>query len=78
MKTQNVTLSIPKEILLKVKLIAVKRETSISGLLTRTLERLVQEEDCYARARRRHLLLLEQAVDLGTGGQVVTQRDELH
>ncbi len=78
MKTQNVTLSIPKEILLKVKLIAVKRETSISGLLTRTLERLVQEEDSYARARRRHLLLLEQAVDLGTGGQVVIQRDELH
>jgi len=78
MKTQNVTLSIPKEILLKVELIAVRQETSISGLLTRMLQRLVREEDSYARARRRHLQWLEQGVDLGTGGQVVIQRDELH
>ncbi len=79
MKTQNVTLSIPKEILLKVELMAVRRETSVSGLLTRMLERLVQEEDSYARARRRHLWWLEeQGVDLGTGGQIVIQRDELH
>ena len=42
METQNVTLSIPKETLLKVKLLAVKRQTSVSGLLTQALERLVQ------------------------------------
>ena len=78
METQNITLAIPKEILLKVKLIAVKRQTSISGLLTQTLEQLVQQEDAYAHARQRHLLWLEQAADLGTGGQIQTQRDELH
>ena len=78
METQNITLSIPKEILLKIKLLAVKRETSVSGLLTRTLESLVQQEDAYARAQQRHLLLLEQGVDLGTGGQIGASRDELH
>lgn len=78
MKKQNITLSIPKEILLKVKLIAVTRQTSVSGLLSQTLERLVQQEDAYAHARRRHLQWLEQGADLGTGGQVLTQRDELH
>lgn len=78
MKTQKVTLSIPKELLLKVELMAVKQETSISDLLTRMLERLVQEEDSCARARRRHLQWLEQGVDLGTVGQIVIQRDELH
>ena len=40
METQNITLSIPKEILLRVKLLAVKRQTSVSGLLTQTLEGL--------------------------------------
>ena len=78
METQNITLSIPKEILLKVKLLAVKRQTSVSGLLTQTLEMLVQQEDAYAHARQRHLQWLEQGIDLGTDGQVVTRRDELH
>jgi hypothetical protein len=75
---QNITLSIPKEILLKVKLIAVQRQTSVSGLLTQALERLVQQEDTYVHAKRRHLQLLERGADLGTGGQILTQRDELH
>ena len=78
METQNITLSIPKEILLKVKLRAVKRNTSVSGLLTRTLERLVRQEDAYAHARQRHLQWLEQGSDLGTGGQITIRRDELH
>ena len=41
METQNITLALPKDVLLKVKLLAVKRNTSVSGLLTQTLERLV-------------------------------------
>jgi hypothetical protein len=78
METQNITLSIPKETLLKVKLLAVKRQTSVSGLLTQTLERLVQQEDAYAHARQRHLGWLKQNIDLGTSGHISTQRDELH
>jgi len=78
METQNITLSLPKEVLLKVKLLAVKRQTSVSGLLAQTLERLVQQEDAYAHARQRHLQSLEQGIDLGTGGQIQTRRDELH
>jgi hypothetical protein len=49
METQNITLSLPKEVLLKVKLLAVKRQTSVSGLLAQMLERLVQQEDAYPR-----------------------------
>jgi hypothetical protein len=78
METQNITLAIPKAILRKVKLLAVKQDTSVSGLLTRTLERLVQQEDSYAHARQRHLQLLDVGFDLGTQGTVVVVRDELH
>jgi len=78
METQNITLSLPKDILLKVKLIAVKRGTSVSGLLTQTLEKMVQQEDAYAHAQRRHLGWLEESADMGTGGQILTGRDELH
>jgi hypothetical protein len=75
---QNITLSLPKDILLKVKLIAVKRQTSVSGLLTQTLERLVEHEDSYTHARRRHLEWLERGADLGTAGHMSASRDGVH
>jgi len=78
METQNITLSLPKEVMLKVKLLAVQRHTSVSGLLTQTLERLVEQEDAYAHARRRHLEWLDNAADLGTAGQISIRREELH
>lgn len=78
METQNITLSLPKEVLLKVKLIAVKRQTSVSRLLTQILENIVRQEEAYSHSRLRHLKLLEQGMDLGTGGQITTTRDELH
>ena len=78
MERQNITLSLPKDTLLKIKLIAVKRQTSVSGLLTQTLERLVEREDAYAHAQRRHLEWLERGMDLGTAGCVPASRDELH
>ena len=78
METQNITLAISKDILLKVKLLAVKRQTSVSRFLTETLERIVEQEDAYAHARQRHLLRLDQSTDLGTGGQISTRREDLH
>jgi len=78
METRNITLAMPKDVLLKVKLLAVKRQTSVSGLLTQTIERLVQQEDAYAHARQRHLQWLEQGANLGTNGLILTERDELH
>jgi hypothetical protein len=78
MERQNITLALPKEVLHKVKLIAVRRQTSVSALLTETLERLTEQEDAYVNARRRHLEWLSNAKDLGTNGQISVRRDELH
>jgi tryptophan 2,3-dioxygenase len=78
MERQNITLSLPKDTLQRVKLLAVKRQTSVSGLLTQTLEKLVEDEDSYVHARRRHLEWLERGLDLGTDGHVSVSRDELH
>ena len=78
MITQNITLSLPKDLLLKVKLLAVQRGTSVSGLLAGELEKLVAQDEAYGRARRRHLAWLEQGTDLGTGGHIAVSRDELH
>lgn len=78
METQNITLSLPKDLVRKVKLIAVERQTSISGLLKELLIEEVAQEDRYAKARGRHLEALRRGTDLGTRGTIGWTREELH
>lgn len=75
---QNVTLSIPKTILRRAKVIAVEQETSLSSLMTQMLTELVETQDRYAQARTRHLAWLEHAANLGTEGRATWTREELH
>jgi hypothetical protein len=78
METQNITLSLPKELVRKAKLIAVERQTSISGLLKEFLTEAVAQEDRYAKARSRHLEALREGADLGTRGRIGRTREDLH
>jgi len=78
METQNITLSLPKKVLRKVKLLAVERETSISGLLTQVLEEMVDKETGYANARQRQIQWLERGFDLGLNNDKPSRREELH
>jgi predicted transcriptional regulator len=78
MEKQNITLSLPKDVLQKVKFLAARQETSVSGLLTRALEEIVSREEGYEAARRSHLAQLETGLDLGTRGARPWIREELH
>ena len=78
MSSQNVTLSLPKDVLSRVKVIAAKKGTSISKLLVRALEEIDSADSAYAEARRRHLAILKRPQRLGTGGRRTWSRDELH
>lgn len=78
MDKQNITLALPKDILRKVKIIAVHEGTSVSGLLTRILKELVSREEGYQTAQRSHLSTLEGGIDLGTEGTARWTREELH
>ena len=60
----------------KAKVLAVKRNTSISGLLAEQIETLVGEDDAYDQAQRRALALLDQGFHLG--GHIESTRDEWH
>ena len=78
MKTQNVTLSIPKLLLKQAKIIAASQDKSLSQLLRESLEEKVREGFDYSKAQKRQLRLLKKGLDLGTEGQVKTRRDDLH
>jgi len=76
--TQNVTLAIPKDILRKAKILAVQKNTSLSGLLTQTLVEIVSREEGYEQARQRNLTMLKSGFDLGTQGNITWKREDLH
>ena len=78
MDKQNITLSIRKDILQKVKILAVKRSTSVSALLTELLEEIVARDEGYQAARQEHTRLLKDGFDLGTYGSADWSRDDLH
>ena len=78
MDKQNITLSIRKEILKKVKILAVKRNTSVSAMMTNLLEEIVSQEEGYKDAWQKHSTILEQEINLGTNGNIDWSRDELH
>lgn len=75
---RNVTLSLPREMIREVKVIAARRDTSMSGLMVEKLRELVEEDREYEDARERGLRRLEEGFDLGTGGAPGWSRDELH
>lgn len=76
MDKQNVTLSLPKEILQQAKILAIQRQSSLSGLLTELLIELVESEEQYDAAMRRGLKQLKEARPLY--GDYDWSRDELH
>ncbi|HPM25268.1 MAG TPA: DUF6364 family protein [Phycisphaerae bacterium] len=78
METQNITLSLPKDLVRKAKLMAVERQTSISGLLKELLANEVARDDRYGKARGRHVEALRRGADLGTRGTIDWTREEIH
>lgn len=73
---QNVTISLDRKAIQKVKILAARRSTSISGLLADQIDILVGEEEAYERAERQAMTLLDQGFHLG--GVIRVGRDELH
>ncbi|MDO8835793.1 MAG: hypothetical protein Q7V01_09355 [Vicinamibacterales bacterium] len=73
---QNVTVRLDRLTIRKAKILAAKRNSSISALLAEQVERLVGEDDAYDQAQRRAFALLEQGFHLG--GRVAATREEWH
>ena len=73
---QNITLRLSKQTLQKARVIAAKRSTSISGLLTSQIEKLAEKEDDYERAMDRAFARMKKGFNLGEIPKL--DRDALH
>jgi hypothetical protein len=78
METQNVTLAIPRQVLSDARLLVIKRQTSLSALVTQMLAEMVAEENGYTKARDHDLGLLNENLDLDTRGVIGWTREDVH
>jgi hypothetical protein len=78
MRTRNVTLSLPEDLLHRARRVAVERHTSLSGLLVQALTAVVEQEAGYTGAQQRYLQTLHDAPDLATQGRAQWRREDLH
>lgn len=76
--TQNITLSLPRALLKRVKRLAADRDTSVSALMHAALALLADEDRRYSAARKQALAALRMTRSLGTGGRCTWSRDQLH
>jgi hypothetical protein len=75
-RKQNLTVSLSPQVVQKAKVLAAKNSTSISGLLARQIEALVNTDEQYESARRAALDLMERGFHLG--GIHSSEREDLH
>ncbi|NLD37182.1 MAG: hypothetical protein GX654_09965 [Desulfatiglans sp.] len=73
---QNITLSVDKEILRKSKIIAAKKDMSVSKMLGDILKELADREDKYLAAQKKAIKNLESGFNLG--GKKTWSREELY
>ena len=78
MTLQNVTVSLPEELLQEAKHLAVDEGLSLSRFVARSLEQRVEARRTFHAARARQLKLLNVGLPLGTGGRIAWKRDDLY
>jgi predicted transcriptional regulator len=76
LKKTNITLKLDSELLQSVKVLAAKRGTSVSALLTAKLKDAISQDDEYDAAMKRSLDRIERGWKLGW--KKPASRDELH
>lgn len=75
MSRQNLTISLDRELVQKLRVIAAQRSMSISGLLAQELMDIVERSERFEHARRSALAALD--ADMHLGG-LPASREELH
>lgn len=78
MEKQNITLSLPKELLKKGKGLAAKKGVSLNELVRELLQQSTENAEGYRTAADRQTRQMKEGIALGTKGTISWKRDELH
>ncbi len=73
---RNLTVQLDEDTVRKARVLAAKRETSVSRLVAQEIHRLVREDDEYQKAKAAAFAQLDRGFHLGGG--VLPDRESLH
>ena len=73
---QNITLSLDKELIQKGKIIAAKKNTSVSRMIADILKEITEKEERYEAARKKALQDLNKGFHMG--GKINWRREDLY
>ncbi len=73
---QNLTVSLEKETIQKAKVLAARRNTSVTRLLADYVEEMVAEDERYDAAQKAALDYMDKGFPLG--GQIAADREDWH
>jgi hypothetical protein len=75
---QNITLSLPREILKKGKMLAAKKGVSLNELVRELLQANTENEEEYQASAERQIKRMKEGIRLGTKGKISWKRDQLY
>ena len=78
MEKQNITLSLPREVLKKGKMLAAKKGISLNELVRELLQTTADNEEGYRIAADRQITRMKGGIPLGTKGKISWKRDALY
>ena len=78
MEQQNVTVSLPADLLREARHLAVDQGVSLSRFIALLLEQEVEGRRRYQAAKDRQVSLMRAGLPLGTQGRITWKRSELH
>lgn len=77
-EARNLTIRLSAETVRKARILAAKRDTSVSRLVAEQIEQLVREDDDYDAIRREAIADLRRGYHLGVGDGPLPTREELY
>jgi post-segregation antitoxin (ccd killing protein) len=72
---QNITLRLDKELIQKARVLAARQRSSISGMLAKELEKVLEKADRYESARKKAIATLNRGFSLSG---IKVNREALH
>jgi len=78
MERQNVTLSLPKAVLKKAKMLALKEGKSLSELIIEAIEERISKNTEYREAMETEIRRMKKGLRLGTGGRMPCARKDMY
>ena len=73
---RNITLSIEKELIKKGKIIAARKDTSVSIMMSDLVKEIGDQDDRYEVAKRHALTILKKGFNLG--GRITWKHEDLY